>query len=99
MAFNKGGARGGFSGGNRGGFSHGRGRGGFGGRTGGRDNRGGGRREPVSMHKVICDECGNSCEVPFKPSSDKPIFCDNCFVFLKSDTHRTNFGCIFCNNN
>lgn len=37
------------------------------------------RREKQEMHKVICDKCGVSCEVPFKPSSDKPIFCNDCF--------------------
>ncbi len=31
------------------------------------------------MYKVICDECGRECEVPFKPTSDKPIYCDECF--------------------
>ena len=32
-----------------------------------------------SMHKAICDSCGKSCEVPFKPTSGKPIFCSDCF--------------------
>jgi len=32
-----------------------------------------------SMHPATCDECGKSCEVPFKPSGDKPIFCQECF--------------------
>ncbi len=50
--------------------SFGGGRGGFG---GGRD---GGR---PSMHPAVCDECGNECEVPFRPSGDKPVFCNNCF--------------------
>jgi len=58
-----------------------------GGRDGPRraDNRGfGGRRESrrdsnVEMHKVVCDKCGKECEVPFKPSSSKPIYCDDCF--------------------
>lgn len=31
------------------------------------------------MHQAICDECGEKCEIPFKPSSDKPIYCSNCF--------------------
>ncbi|MDP2750508.1 MAG: hypothetical protein Q8O89_06780 [Nanoarchaeota archaeon] len=31
------------------------------------------------MHRVICDKCGTSCEVPFKPTSGKPIFCSDCF--------------------
>lgn len=70
--FNDRGNRGGFRGGNGGGRPDFK-RGGFGG-----GNRGGERRE-VSMHKAICDECQKSCEVPFRPSSDKPIYCDNCF--------------------
>jgi CxxC-x17-CxxC domain-containing protein len=31
------------------------------------------------MHKAVCDECGKDCEVPFKPSGGKPIYCSNCF--------------------
>jgi len=29
--------------------------------------------------KVICSSCGKECEVPFKPTSDKPVYCDSCF--------------------
>jgi CxxC-x17-CxxC domain-containing protein len=32
-----------------------------------------------SMHRAVCDECGNDCEVPFRPTGDKPIFCNECF--------------------
>lgn len=47
---------------------------------GNRGNRGGGfGRGPVSMHKAICDNCGKECQVPFRPTSGKPIFCSNCF--------------------
>ncbi len=48
-------------------------------------NRSGGRDFSRSsfgdkqMFKATCAECGNSCEVPFKPSSGKPVFCSNCF--------------------
>ena len=31
------------------------------------------------MHKATCNECGQSCEVPFKPNGRKPVFCSNCF--------------------
>jgi CxxC-x17-CxxC domain-containing protein len=41
-------------------------------------------RGPVTMHSVVCDDCGEKCEVPFKPSSDKPIYCDDCFKKNKS---------------
>lgn len=40
---------------------------------GGRD---GGR---PGMHHAVCDECGDDCEVPFKPNGEKPVFCNNCF--------------------
>lgn len=43
-------------------------------RSGGRDS---GRR--TEMHSAICDKCGRECKVPFKPSSDKPIYCSECF--------------------
>lgn len=31
------------------------------------------------MHQAICSDCGESCEVPFRPSGSKPVFCNNCF--------------------
>lgn len=49
------------------------------------DDRGGSRpmfgsdRSERRMFKVVCDECGKDCEVPFKPSDDKPVYCDECF--------------------
>lgn len=31
------------------------------------------------MHKAICDECKQECEVPFKPSKGKPVYCQECY--------------------
>ena len=31
------------------------------------------------MHPAVCDDCGVRCEVPFKPTGEKPIYCSNCF--------------------
>ncbi|HLD33384.1 MAG TPA: CxxC-x17-CxxC domain-containing protein [Candidatus Nanoarchaeia archaeon] len=42
----------------------------------------GGRRDfggPREMHKATCSECGNECEVPFKPSGDRPVYCRDCY--------------------
>lgn len=36
-------------------------------------------RRDVQMTQVTCSSCGEECEVPFKPTSDKPVYCDNCF--------------------
>jgi len=38
-----------------------------------------GRREEKTMHRVTCDGCGEKCEVPFKPTDSKPVYCNDCF--------------------
>lgn len=46
-------------------------------------NRGGrqfgGGRKFTEMHKATCSECGKICELPFKPTGDRPVFCSFCF--------------------
>lgn len=34
---------------------------------------------PREMHKAKCSQCGQDCEVPFKPSGDKPVYCRDCY--------------------
>jgi len=49
-------------------------------RFGGRGGSGGNRdRGPVTMYPAVCDKCGKPCEVPFKPTSGKPVYCSACF--------------------
>ena len=48
-----------------------------------RDDRGGFRRDfggPRKMHKAVCSECGNECEVPFQPTEGKPVYCKECYM-------------------
>ena len=63
-----------------GGQSSPRGRSNFGrddrGGRGGGFSRGGGDRQ---MHKTTCSNCGKDCEVPFRPTSGKPVYCSECF--------------------
>ena len=40
------------------------------------------------MHKSICSECGKACELPFRPTGDKPVFCSTCFG-NKADSDRS----------
>src|SRR3989344_5042618 len=64
-----GGGRGGGYGGQRFG-------GGGGGIFGGGRGFGGGDRQ---MFPAICSNCGRECEVPFRPTGEKPVFCNDCF--------------------
>lgn len=59
----RGGGRGGY--GRGGGGGYGRGGGGFGG--------------PREYHKATCSDCGQECEVPFKPTEGRPVYCRDCF--------------------
>lgn len=65
---------GGYRGG--GGFSHGGDRGGF---RGGRSSFGGGRGGDREMFSTVCSNCGKECQVPFKPTNGKPVYCSDCF--------------------
>ncbi len=46
-----------------------------------RGGSGGGTRE---MHNATCAACGKSCQVPFQPSGDKPVYCSDCFQGQRS---------------
>ena len=34
---------------------------------------------PREMHKATCSECKKECEVPFKPTEGKPVYCRDCY--------------------
>jgi CxxC-x17-CxxC domain-containing protein len=46
-------------------------------RFGGRDDRE--RRGRPEMFEATCSACGKRCEVPFRPTGDKPVYCSECF--------------------
>jgi CxxC-x17-CxxC domain-containing protein len=49
----------------------------------GRDDRGGrGDRDLREMFKAVCSSCGKDCEVPFRPTTGKPVYCSDCFEKL-----------------
>ncbi len=58
-----------------------------------RGNRGGGRgfggprrdfgpRSDRPLFKATCSNCGRECEVPFRPTNGKPVYCSDCFEKL-----------------
>ncbi len=62
-----------------------------------RDNRG--RRE---MFSAVCSQCGKDCQVPFRPTGEKPVYCSDCYEKLGNNSNswsykddrpqRSNFG-------
>ena len=69
-----------------------------------RNNNSGGRRDfgrggfnsgqdgPRQMHDAICSECGKNCQIPFRPSGDRPVFCSDCFAKNTGKEPRRSFG-------
>ncbi|HSB50276.1 MAG TPA: CxxC-x17-CxxC domain-containing protein, partial [Nitrosopumilaceae archaeon] len=57
----------------------------------GRNNRGsrfgrGSRNDrPREMFTATCGDCGNECQIPFKPKDDRPVYCRECY-----QNHRQN---------
>ena len=75
--------RGGGSGGHRGGGGsggHRGGGGGGGGYGGGRGGGGGGYGAPRQSYKATCADCGQECDVPFKPTEGRPVYCRECYA-------------------
>jgi len=31
------------------------------------------------LHKAVCADCSKECEVPFKPTGNRPVYCKECF--------------------
>jgi len=49
-----------------------------------RGRQGNGSRERTYT-RAICAECNKECEIPFKPSGDRPVYCKECFSKRKKD--------------
>lgn len=75
----------GFGGGDRGGGRS------FGGDRGGRGGGFGRDRPRPEMHEATCDKCGKTCELPFRPTGNKPVFCSDCFK-KEGGSNRSNMN-------
>ena len=43
--------------------------------------------------QAVCSQCGKECEIPFKPTGDRPVYCRDCFSARNdSGSSRGKFG-------
>ena len=66
--------------GDTGGGGYGDSAGGYGGGSGG----GGYSRGPREMFTATCSNCGKEAQVPFRPTSGKPVYCSDCFALRRA---------------
>lgn len=45
-----------------------------------------GNRKPATLYRAVCAQCSDSCEVPFKPTGERPVLCSSCFK-KNGDSH------------
>jgi len=52
-----------------------------------RSDRGGARNDDRFREKnftqAVCTKCGKECEIPFRPTGDRPVYCRDCFSARK----------------
>lgn len=48
----------------------------------------GGERPSGEMFTATCSSCHKSCEVPFRPNGEKPVYCSACFGKMRDDADR-----------
>ena len=54
---------------------------------GGGGGGGGGYRDrgPREMFAATCSNCGREAQVPFRPTSGKPVYCSDCFRSMRGN--------------
>jgi len=48
------------------------------------DRESSGGKGGFELHQATCDKCGRECDVPFKPTGNKPVYCRSCFREINS---------------
>lgn len=41
------------------------------------------------LYQTVCADCRKNCEIPFKPSGDRPVYCKECFAARKAQKHSS----------
>jgi CxxC-x17-CxxC domain-containing protein len=41
-------------------------------------------RAPREMFDAVCSSCGKDTQVPFRPTSGKPVYCSDCFRTVRA---------------
>jgi CxxC-x17-CxxC domain-containing protein len=65
------------------------GRGYKGGNSGGYGDR---PNRPMTLHDAVCAQCSSVCQVPFRPTGSRPVYCQNCFKRDDAGGERGGYG-------
>jgi CxxC-x17-CxxC domain-containing protein len=48
-------------------------------------------RHDRTLYEAICADCHKVCEVPFRPTEARPVYCKDCFAVRKSGGRPNSF--------
>lgn len=55
-----------------------------------RDFKGNRDKRPLQKYDATCSNCGKECQLPFKPTGERPVYCRECFAEMGGgDTNRS----------
>ena len=47
---------------------------------------------PRQLYPAVCSACGKETEVPFQPSGNKPVYCQECFQERRAAAPRSGYA-------
>lgn len=53
------------------------------------NGRQGGYHKGRPMYRATCADCKKECELPFKPTGERPVYCKECFLHRKTSNTLT----------
>lgn len=49
-------------------------------------------RRDRTMYEAVCADCSKVCEVPFRPTEDRPVYCKECWAKRKAGARKATHG-------
>lgn len=46
----------------------------------------------MTLHDAVCAQCSSVCQVPFRPTGSRPVYCQNCFKRDDAGGERGGYG-------
>ncbi|MBQ1225746.1 MAG: zinc-ribbon domain containing protein [Clostridia bacterium] len=50
-----------------------------------RDARKNAAKPQKEMFEAVCAECGGVAKIPFQPTTDRPVYCSECFAAKRAE--------------
>ena len=49
-------------------------------------------RKALQMYDAVCSSCGRECQLPFRPTGERPVYCKDCFAKNGAGDSNKSYG-------